>query len=41
MADLRAAVADHKVGDKVQIVIERNGKKQTVTATLQEMPQDN
>ncbi|MEX5284950.1 trypsin-like peptidase domain-containing protein [Selenomonas sputigena] len=41
VADLRAAVADHKVGDKVQIVIERNGKKQTVTATLQEMPQDN
>ena len=41
VADLRAAVAEHKVGDQVKLVIERDGKKETVTVTLKEMPQSN
>ncbi len=41
VADLRAAVADHKVGDKVKILVERNGKQETLTATLKEIPQAN
>ncbi len=41
VADLRAAVAEHKVGDQVKLVIERDGKKETLTVTLKEMPQSN
>ena len=41
VAELRAVVADHKVGDQVKILVERNGKQETLMATLKEMPQSN
>lgn len=41
VTDLRAAIADHKVGDSVKVQFERSGSKQTVDITLEEMPQDN
>ena len=42
VSELRNTIADHKVGDKVTIVVERSdGNSQTVEATLEEMPQDN
>ena len=37
--DLRAKIAEHKVGDTVKVTFDRNGKEQTVDATLDEMPQ--
>ena len=41
IAELRAAIVDHKVGDTLKIKYERDGKKDTVEAVLQEMPRDN
>ncbi len=41
VADLRAAVAEHKVGEKVTVEYQRNGDTKKVEATLEEMPQDN
>lgn len=40
VADLRAAVAEHKVGDQVTLDYQRNGKNQQASVTLEEMPQD-
>ena len=40
VTDVRNAVADHKVGDTVQLTYDRNGSEQTVNVTLEEMPQD-
>ena len=37
--DLRAKIAEHKVGETVKVEFDRNGKKQTVDVTLDEMPQ--
>jgi len=39
VADVRNAVAAHKVGDKVKVLLDRDGKQETVTVTLEEMPQ--
>lgn len=39
VADVRNAVAAHKVGDKVKILCDRDGKQETVEVTLEEMPQ--
>ena len=39
--DVRAAIVNHKVGDSVEVVYDRNGHKQTTTVTLEETPQDN
>jgi putative serine protease PepD len=38
--DLSAAVNDHQPGDKVQVVIERNGQRRTLTVTLGTQPQN-
>ncbi len=40
VTELRNAIADHNVGDKVTLVIDRNGNQQTVEAVLEEVPQD-
>lgn len=39
VADVRNEVASHKVGDKVKVLIDRNGRQETVDVTLEEMPQ--
>lgn len=41
VAELRAAVAEHKVGDTVTVKYQRNGDTNTVDVVLEEMPQDN
>lgn len=38
--ELRAAVAEHRVGETVDVVIVRNGQKSTVKVTLEEMPKE-
>lgn len=38
--DLRAKVAEHKVGDTVKVTYDRNGKQQNADVVLEEMPQD-
>jgi len=40
VSELRNSIADHNVGDKVTLVLERNGEEQTVEAVLEEMPQE-
>lgn len=39
VTDVRNAVAAHKVGDKVKILLDREGKQETIDVTLEEMPQ--
>ncbi len=39
VTELRNAIAEHKVGDKVSMVLDRSGTEQTVEVTLEEMPQ--
>ena len=39
VTDVRNAVAAHKVGDKVKVLIDRNGNQINVEVTLEEMPQ--
>ena len=39
VADVRNEVAAHKVGDKVKILLDREGRQETVEVTLEEMPQ--
>ena len=39
VADVRNAVAAHKVGDKVKVLLDRDGKQETLNVTLEEMPQ--
>lgn len=41
VTELRNAIADHKVGDRVSLVLDRGGKEQTMEVVLEEMPQDN
>ena len=41
VSDLRAKVAEHKVGDTVKVTYDRNGKQQNADVVLEEMPQDN
>lgn len=38
--DLRAKIAEHKVGDTVKVTLDRNGKQKNVDVVLEEMPQD-
>ena len=38
--DLRAKVAEHKVGDTVKVTYDRNGSQQSADVVLEEMPQD-
>lgn len=38
--DLRAKIAEHKVGDTVKVTFDRNGKQKNVDVVLEEMPQD-
>ena len=40
VSNVRNEVAAHKIGDKVKVLIDRNGKQETVEVTLEEMPQD-
>ena len=40
VGDLRAKVGEHKVGDAVDVLIDRNGNEQTVRIELEEIPQD-
>jgi len=37
--DLRRAINEHKVGDRVEITIERNGKRKKIVVTLGERPE--
>ncbi|MBR1647474.1 MAG: trypsin-like peptidase domain-containing protein [Selenomonadaceae bacterium] len=39
VTDVRNAVASHKVGDKVKVLLDRDGKQETLEVTLEEMPQ--
>lgn len=39
VADVRNEVASHKVGDKVKVLLDREGRQETVEVTLEEMPQ--
>lgn len=39
VTDVRNEVAAHKVGDKVKVLCDRDGKEETVEVTLEEMPQ--
>jgi len=39
VADVRNEVAAHKVGDKIKVLLDRDGKQETVELTLKEMPQ--
>ena len=39
VTDVRNEVAAHKVGDKVKVLLDRDGKQVTVEVTLEEMPQ--
>ena len=39
VTDVRNEVAAHKVGDRVKILCDRDGKQETVEVTLEEMPQ--
>lgn len=41
VSDLRAAINEHQVGDSVKVTYSRNGRTNTASVTLQEMPQDN
>ena len=39
VADVRNEVAAHKVGDKVKVLLDRDGREETIEVTLEEMPQ--
>ena len=39
VTDVRDAVASHKVGDKIKVLLDREGRQETVEVTLEEMPQ--
>ena len=39
VADVRNEVAAHKVGDKVKVLIDREGRQENIDVTLDEMPQ--
>ncbi len=41
VSDVRSAIVNHKVGDQVEVVYDRNGRKAKTTVTLEEAPQDN
>ena len=41
VTDVRNEVASHKVGDKVKVLYDREGRQETVEVTLEEMPQAN
>lgn len=40
VSDLRAKIAEHKVGDTVKVTYDRNGAARTADVVLEEMPQD-
>lgn len=40
VAEIRAKIAEHKVGDKVDVTILRNGTEMTKNVTLQEVPKE-
>ena len=41
VSDLRAKIAEHNVGDKVELTIQRGNQERKASLTLEEMPQDN
>ena len=41
VTDLRAKIANHKVGDTVTLTVDHNDSTREVAVTLDEMPQDN
>lgn len=41
VSDLRAKIAEHNVGDKVELTIQRGGQERKASLTLEEMPKDN
>ena len=41
VSDVRNEVAAHKVGDKVKVIYDREGRQESVEVTLEEMPQPN
>lgn len=40
VSDLRAKIAEHKVGDTIKVTYDRNGAARTTDVVLEEMPQD-
>ena len=41
VSDLRAKIAEHSVGDKVELTIQRGGQERKASLTLEEMPKGN
>lgn len=41
VSDLRAKIAEHNVGDKVELTIQRGNQERKASLTLEEMPKDN
>lgn len=41
VSDLRAKIAEHNIGDKIELTVQRGNQERTVSLTLEEMPQDN
>lgn len=39
VTDVRNEVSNHKVGDKIKVLLDRDGRQETVEVTLEEMPQ--
>ena len=40
ISDLRAKIGEHKVGETVEVLIDRNNSQRTVSIALEEIPQD-
>ena len=41
VSDLRAKIAEHSVGDKIELTVQRGNQERKASLTLEEMPQDN
>ena len=41
VSELRAKIAEHSVGDKIELTVQRGNQERKASLTLEEMPQDN
>ena len=41
VSDLRAKIAEHNIGDKIELTVQRGNQERKASLTLEEMPQDN
>lgn len=39
VSDVRNAIAAHKIGDRIKVLIDREGRQETIEVTLEELPQ--